>query len=109
MSLSVLTRKARNMMEEMDWDQKELDDFDEDKRWDDPLSSSISKNVTKPFQTSHHSTVKHQYNGNHYPSDLWYWISKHIAPEDVLRFALICRTTNAIVHTTVFWINLLKK
>lgn len=41
-----------------------------------------------------------------YPIDIWILISKHIQPEDVCRFALICRQTAAICASASFWSHL---
>lgn len=44
-----------------------------------------------------------------YAIDIWFLISKHIQPEDVCRFALICRQTAGICTSSSFWLNLYKK
>lgn len=44
-----------------------------------------------------------------YPNDVWYLISEFIQPEDVLRFALICKQTYAITTTMKFWRTLYKR
>lgn len=43
-----------------------------------------------------------------YPIDVWLLISKHIQPENVCRFALICRQTAAICSSSSFWSHLYK-
>lgn len=40
---------------------------------------------------------------NKYHTDIWHFISKHIAPEDIWRFALICRQTAFVTSTAEFW------
>lgn len=44
-----------------------------------------------------------------YSIDIWYIISEHIKPEDVGRFALICRKTADICNTAKFWFHLYHK
>lgn len=43
----------------------------------------------------------HQY--NNFPIDVWWLISEHIAPDDVNRFALICKATYSIASSINFW------
>lgn len=45
---------------------------------------------------------------NHISDDIWFHISKHIEPENVRTFALICRQTATLVKTKQFWKNILK-
>ncbi|XP_059612785.1 transmembrane protein 183 [Phlebotomus argentipes] len=41
-----------------------------------------------------------------YCIDIWWLISEHIMPEDILRFALICRKTACVVSMAKFWSDL---
>jgi hypothetical protein len=38
-----------------------------------------------------------------YPVDVWFQLARFIYPESVTTFALLCRGTNAVVHTVQFW------
>lgn len=57
---------------------------------------------TKPIETS---TELDEANNNHviYPNEVWFLISEKIQPEDVGRFALICKQTYHITTTMKFW------
>lgn len=44
-----------------------------------------------------------------YSNDIWFLISEYIQPEDVMRFALICRQTYAITTTMKFWRNMYQR
>lgn len=46
---------------------------------------------------------------NDYPIDVWYVISLHIDPEDIVRFALICKKTYEIVESPTFWFHRYKR
>lgn len=46
---------------------------------------------------------------NDFPNDIWFLISEFVAPEDVPRFALICKQTYAITTTLKFWKNLYRR
>lgn len=46
---------------------------------------------------------------NDYHVDIWSVISEHIRPEDVSRFALICKKTSFIVSSAKFWLALYRK
>ncbi|XP_043206451.1 transmembrane protein 183-like [Amphibalanus amphitrite] len=44
--------------------------------------------------------------GRRYPPELWYLIGRHVAPEDVARFAAICRDAYRSTLTRQFWVRL---
>lgn len=44
-----------------------------------------------------------------YPPDFWYVLSQYIRPEDVGRFAGICRKAYNAVNCASFWFNLYKR
>lgn len=44
-----------------------------------------------------------------YPMDIWQILSRYIKPEDVGRFAGICRSANAVVNSPSFWFSLYKR
>lgn len=46
---------------------------------------------------------------NFFPYDIWFLIAEHIRPEDVTRFALICKQTYEITTTLKFWRNLYQR
>lgn len=46
---------------------------------------------------------------NDYHLDIWHHLSKHIAPEDISRFALICRKTAYVTSTGEFWKNMYRR
>jgi hypothetical protein len=51
----------------------------------------------------------HKQQAQQYPIEFWYSISRYIQPENIGRFALICRTTNYVVSMRSFWMCLLRK
>lgn len=44
-----------------------------------------------------------------YPADLWFLISGYIRPEDVGRFALICRQSYNVTRSSGFWRQLYRR
>jgi hypothetical protein len=90
-------------MDEQDWYEKDLSDFD------DPELSTENEEQIIPSKQKQLSTIANNYHGKEYPFDLWYLIGMYVAPEDIGRFALICRTTNQVVNTAAFWISLFRK
>lgn len=46
---------------------------------------------------------------NFFPNDIWFLISEYIQPEDVTRFALICKQTYEITTTLKFWRKLYRR
>lgn len=47
--------------------------------------------------------------GNEYPLDVWLVLSSYIRPEDVCRFALICRSAWTATCTAAFWTRLYRR
>ncbi|XP_058229926.1 transmembrane protein 183A [Hemibagrus wyckioides] len=47
--------------------------------------------------------------GEEYPIDIWHVIAAYIRPEDVCRFALICKNAWAVTCTAAFWTRLYKR
>lgn len=47
--------------------------------------------------------------GNEYPLDVWLMLSSYIRPEDLCRFALICRSAWTATCTAAFWTRLYRR
>ncbi|KAK5649641.1 hypothetical protein RI129_000670 [Pyrocoelia pectoralis] len=47
--------------------------------------------------------------GNSYPLDIWFLISEYIRPQDVGKFAGICKASYAVVCSAKFWFSLYKR
>ncbi|XP_046826565.1 transmembrane protein 183-like isoform X2 [Vespa crabro] len=47
-------------------------------------------------------------NGIDYPLDIWFIISEYIKPEDIGKFACICRSSYYVTTTAKFWFHLYK-
>uniref|UniRef100_A0A665VZA4 Transmembrane protein 183A n=2 Tax=Echeneis naucrates TaxID=173247 RepID=A0A665VZA4_ECHNA len=47
--------------------------------------------------------------GDEYPVDIWLMLSSYIRPEDVCKFALICRNAWTVTCTAVFWTRLYRR
>ena len=83
-------------MDDLDWDEKDYDDpqvFNEEEEEIRPRGSYSKRILTRIIDKEN------------YPFDIWFLIGTYIAPEDIGRFALICRTTNRVVNTPAFWIS----
>lgn len=105
-----MDRLEKSIDDELEWDEKDLNDFDnlqvfdEDSRVNTPkiqLKQKPSQQIVPVLEYNNH--------GQDYPLDLWYLIAMYIAPEDVGRFALICRKTNLVVNSVSFWIFLFRR
>lgn len=53
--------------------------------------------------------VENEHTYNNFPNDIWFLISEFIHPDDVIRFALICKQTYSITTTLKFWRNLYRR
>lgn len=38
-----------------------------------------------------------------YPQDVWFLVAKYIPPEDLGRFALICKDASRVLYSVRFW------
>ncbi|XP_059806599.1 transmembrane protein 183A isoform X2 [Hypanus sabinus] len=47
--------------------------------------------------------------GEEYPIDIWLFLSSYIRPEDIVKFALICKSAWAVTCTAAFWTRLYKR
>ncbi|XP_008544349.1 transmembrane protein 183A [Microplitis demolitor] len=47
--------------------------------------------------------------GIEYPLDLWFLLSEYIKPEDIGKFASICKSSNYVTRTGKFWFHLYKR
>lgn len=63
----------------------------------------------KKSKNSINAAVDDNHEYNEYPNDVWYLIAEHVQPEDVTRFALICKQTYAITTSMKFWRNLYRR
>lgn len=91
------------------WDEKNLEDFDFIPQEIDDETVSF---VTKPVECKKKkafSKDKSNNQGNEYSLEIWYLISDYIRPEDVGRFAGICKTSHAVVQSAKFWFSLYKR
>lgn len=100
---------------EKSWDEKEDDEYEgefvEQENEDGTISYVISKELRRNRKTVSQSEDIQSVNenGNEYPLDVWFILSKYIRPEDVGRFAGICKSTYEEVCTAQFWFNLYKR
>lgn len=89
-------------MDDLDWDAKDLEDFIAPQVYEEQENSPPK---SKPFPKQ----LSRMTYGKDYPYDLWFRIGTYVAPEDIGKFALICRTTNQIINSVAFWISIFKK
>lgn len=68
-----------------------------------------NKKLTKNSKANEDNLSDGEQAFNEYPNDIWFLISEYIKPEDVVRFALICKQTYAITTTVKFWRNLYRR
>ncbi|XP_065564844.1 transmembrane protein 183-like [Artemia franciscana] len=89
-------------VDELDWFDKDIDDFliDSDEEPPKPIVKK-KKNKVSPYEYQREQ-------GNTYPIDIWYILSYYISPEDVGRFALICKSSAAVINSMGFWRRLYK-
>lgn len=81
---------------------------------EDPVDDELLEETNKPSLMSHSpknkriEKPKEEY-GALYPSDLWFLIARYIPPEDLARFALICKDAYRVVLSAHFWMQLCKR
>lgn len=67
----------------------------------DNAVETIGKRLAKSKIAASPAEDEHVY--NEFPNDIWFLIAEFISPEDLARFALICKQTYAITTTLKFW------
>ncbi|CAF0717461.1 unnamed protein product [Adineta steineri] len=107
---SKLTRECKTLLDEQDWYEKDLSDFDDPQLSDEEheVQQEIIRSKYKQ-PTKHRSSIDNNSDGIDYPIDLWFIIAMYISPEDIGKFSLICRTSNHVINTVYFWMRLFRK
>jgi len=84
-------------------DEEDLDWFD---RSEDDIAADVEQRLAKR-QCGEKSSLSmpddQSFNVQVFPYDFWFTLSNYIPPEDIGRFALICRMTAHIVSSLAFW------
>jgi len=107
---SKLTRECKTLMDEQDWYEKDLSDFDDPQLSDE--EHEVQQQIVRSKQkqrTKQISQIENNSDGKDYPLDLWFIIAMYISPEDIGKFSLICRASNHVVNTVYFWMRLFRK
>jgi len=114
-STANVTKVLRQQLEDdKNWDEK-TEEFDGDFVAKENEDGTISYVIQKVEPRRRRKTVSNSeeksacQKGNQYPIDIWFLISEYIRPEDVGRFAGICRTSYDVVCTAKFWFSLYKR
>lgn len=96
--------------EEKSWDEKSDEfegDFVEQVDEEGNVTYVLQKTDTRRRRKTISSSEDLKENsGRDYPIDIWYLISEYIKPEDVGRFAGICKTSFEVVCSSRFWFRL---
>lgn len=74
---------------------------------DDEETSDENRNKKSKKKLIERPNENHVYSDYHI--DIWFLISEHISPENVGRFASICRKTDLVVSSPKFWFFMYKK
>uniref|UniRef100_A0A3Q3B528 Transmembrane protein 183A n=1 Tax=Kryptolebias marmoratus TaxID=37003 RepID=A0A3Q3B528_KRYMA len=69
-------------------------------------SGRVKKAVANAIEKEENSECS---DGENYPVDIWLVLSSYIRPEDVCRFALICRNAWTVTCTAAFWTRLYRR
>ncbi|KAL6111675.1 tmem183a [Pungitius sinensis] len=67
------------------------------------------ENETKVAHKKKNKRRKESSDGGEYPVDIWLMLASYIRPEDVCRFALICRNAWTVTCTAAFWTRLYRR
>lgn len=109
-STSNVTTVIKRIEVEKTWDER--DDFDDDFLGANETngdSAVINNKKTDDKRVRNELLAEAIQVGNVYPLDVWFLISEYIRPEDIGRFAGICKTSFAVVCTAKFWFGLYKR
>lgn len=96
--------------DDLNWDDNIDDDIDLVEQEDeDGTTVIVAQKVCRNGLFSNIAINYTKSEGNSYPLDIWFLISKFIAPEDVGRFARICQATFEVTRSAEFWFHLYKR
>ncbi|XP_038154075.1 transmembrane protein 183A [Cyprinodon tularosa] len=82
---------------------------DDDPEPDDDNEGGSETKVTRKKKTKRKKGSSESSDGEDYPVDIWLVLSSYIRPEDVCRFALICRSAWTVTCTAAFWTRLYRR
>lgn len=74
-----------------------IDDNADDDNLDDKPAMKTFKNNSNELNVAEHHIF------NEFPNDFWWILSEYIVPEDVGRFAMVCKATYSITGSVKFW------
>lgn len=107
------TSAVLKQVDNRSWDEK-IDDFDEEfdfveeENEDGSTSMVLKKREPRRRRKTIYTTDRNR-GGIEYPLDIWFLISEHVKPEDVGRFASICRSSWAVTCSAKFWFGMYRK
>lgn len=76
---------------------------------DDEDVTEATQTLAKANKSPNELEVNADHSYNYFPDDIWFLISEYICPEDITRFALICKQTHDITATLKFWRNVFNR
>lgn len=105
-------KKSSKVNDERSWDEKADDDFDDfdfvEEENEDGSKTFVMKRHRNRHRKNTDSETKEE-SGIEYPIDIWFLISEYIKPEDVGKFALICRASWSVTLSAKFWFGLYRR
>lgn len=112
-STNNVSKVLKKIEQEKSWDEK-VDDFDGDFVEEIDEEGNVSYVIRKVEprrrkKTNSNSEEVKDKPGNDYPIDIWFLLSEYIRPEDVGRFASICKTSFDVVCSAKFWFSLYRR
>jgi hypothetical protein len=113
-STTNVNKVLKQLEDDKNWDEKSEDfegNFVEQENEDGTISYVIQKLEPRRRKktVSNSEERKPDNTGNEYPIDIWFLISEYIRPEDVGRFAGICKASYEVVSTAKFWFSMYKR
>ncbi|XP_029908033.1 transmembrane protein 183A isoform X2 [Myripristis murdjan] len=75
----------------------------------DPEDGENETKVARKKKNKRRKESSESSDGEEYPVDIWLVLSSYIRPEDVCRFALICRNAWTVTCTAAFWTRLYRR
>ncbi|KAG5881678.1 hypothetical protein JTB14_030898 [Gonioctena quinquepunctata] len=107
-----VTGVLKKIETEKDWDEK-IDEFEGDfvevVDEDGNITYAIQQSDPRRRKKTLSNWENVNDNGLEYPIDIWFLLSEYIHPEDVGRFAGICRASFEVVCTAKFWFTMYRR
>jgi len=105
----ITLQPTKSTTEDKDWFEKSLDEFVFDSAPEDEEDECYRDNNAGRRKKRSSSSKSGTDSGLDYPIDIWFILGEYIKPENVGRFACLCKSAYAVTQASKFWIRFYRR